>query len=44
MLLKPGQTKSDLPLWKLMISGALSGIAYWAAFFPAGNFVFVFLY
>jgi len=32
-MLKPGQTKDDLPLWKLMASGSFSGIAYWAAFF-----------
>jgi len=35
VMLKEGQTKDDLPLWKLMCSGAFSGIAYWAAFFPA---------
>eukprot|EP00026_Physarum_polycephalum_P011816 Phypoly_transcript_12060.p1 GENE.Phypoly_transcript_12060~~Phypoly_transcript_12060.p1 ORF type:complete len:130 (+),score=10.68 Phypoly_transcript_12060:775-1164(+) len=34
-LVPPGQAKNDLPMWKLMIAGSMSGIAYWTAFFPA---------
>eukprot|EP00026_Physarum_polycephalum_P014612 Phypoly_transcript_15149.p1 GENE.Phypoly_transcript_15149~~Phypoly_transcript_15149.p1 ORF type:complete len:225 (+),score=17.20 Phypoly_transcript_15149:83-757(+) len=39
-LVPPGQAKNDLPMWKLMIAGSMSGIAYWTAFFPAGNPLF----
>lgn len=34
-LTPPGQTKKDLPFWKLMVAGSASGIAFWTAFFPA---------
>jgi len=35
IMLKPGQSKEDLPLWKLTASGSISGVLYWLAFFPA---------
>eukprot|EP01006_Ploeotia_vitrea_P014384 TRINITY_DN38813_c0_g1_i1.p1 TRINITY_DN38813_c0_g1~~TRINITY_DN38813_c0_g1_i1.p1 ORF type:complete len:292 (-),score=37.75 TRINITY_DN38813_c0_g1_i1:109-984(-) len=31
----PRGTKEDLPAWKLMLAGGVSGMAYWTAFFPA---------
>jgi hypothetical protein len=30
-----GQSRSELSPWRLMLAGALGGVAYWTSFFPA---------
>ena len=30
-----GHTKADLPGWKVALAGAIGGVTYWTAFFPA---------
>lgn len=32
--LKPGQTKTDLALWQVMLAGAAGGIGYWVSIYP----------
>ena len=34
-MLNKGQTKADLPGWKVALAGAIGGVTYWTAFFPA---------
>ncbi len=34
LLLKPGQTVDDLPMWKILLSGGIAGVGYWTLSYP----------